>query len=134
MNKQTPDAGSDNPAQKAADDHNHANHQHAKAAPGGQNAAPQSAQGQGAANKNSANKSSEDRIIDAGEQTVREMKDAMSTMMDASTQMMQSFLKMRMSYLRVMQAGFEDPRSSVRMMTKNMQDIADAVTNSERNK
>ena len=76
--------------------------------------------------------SSEERLIDAGEQTVHEMKDAMATMMDASTKMMQAFIDMRLSYLKVMRAGLEDPQATIDMMTKNARDLAAAVKDNQR--
>ncbi|NKB51778.1 MAG: hypothetical protein GKR97_06075 [Rhizobiaceae bacterium] len=72
----------------------------------------------------------EDRLLEAGEQTLLEMQDAMSTMMSASTKMMQSFVDMRMSYLKVMRMGLEDPQASFDVASKNMQDIAKAMKKS----
>ena len=74
----------------------------------------------------------EERIIEAGEQTLLEMQDAMTTMMSASTKMMQSFLDMRLSYLKVMRVGLDDPQSTFEMMSKNMQEIANSAKNSKR--
>lgn len=74
----------------------------------------------------------EKRLIDAGEQTIHEMRDAMATMMDASTKMMKAFIDMRLSYLKVMRAGLEDPQAAVNMMAKNMTDLADASKNLSR--
>ena len=71
----------------------------------------------------------DDKLIDAGEQTVHEMKDAMAVMMDASTKMMQAFIDMRLSYLKVMRAGLEDPEATVDMMVKNARDLAKASKN-----
>jgi len=75
---------------------------------------------------------SEERLIDAGEQTVHEMKDAMATMMEASTKMMQAFIDMRLSYLKVMRAGLEDPQATIDMMTRNARDLAAAVKDNQR--
>lgn len=92
------------------------------------------AQNPGAKDKaaDAAAESSEERLIDAGEQTVHEMKDAMATMMDASTKMMQAFIDMRLSYLKVMRAGLEDPQATIDMMTKNARDLAAAVKDNQR--
>lgn len=92
------------------------------------------AQNPGAKDKaaDAASESSEERLIDAGEQTVHEMKDAMATMMDASTKMMQAFIDMRLSYLKVMRAGLEDPQATIDMMTKNARDLAAAVKDNQR--
>ncbi|MEP1207782.1 MAG: hypothetical protein ABJM29_12815 [Rhizobiaceae bacterium] len=78
-------------------------------------------------NKDGTKKDAEDRLLEAGEQTMAEMQDAMATMMSASTKMMQSFVDMRMSYLQMMRAGLEDPQTSFDMASKNMQDLANAV-------
>ncbi len=75
-------------------------------------------------------KDPEDRLLEAGEQTLLEMQDAMSTMMSASTKMMQSFVDMRMSYLKVMRMGLEDPQASFDVASKNMQDVAKAMKKS----
>jgi len=75
---------------------------------------------------------SEERIIEASEQTLLEMQDAMTTMMGASTKMMQSFLDMRLSYLKVMRVSLDDPQSTFEMMSKNLKDVADAVNKSQR--
>ena len=82
---------------------------------------------QNTANKDGADKEAEDRLLEAGEQTLLEMQDAMATMMSASTKMMQSFVDMRMSYLKVMRMGLEDPQTSCDIASKNMQDIAKAM-------
>ena len=79
------------------------------------------------ANKDGADKEAEERLLEAGEQTLLEMQDAMATMMSASTKMMQSFVDMRMSYLKVMRMGLEDPQTSFDIASKNMQDIAKAM-------
>jgi len=71
----------------------------------------------------------EDKMIEAGAQTVHEMKDAMTAMMDASTKMMQAFIDMRLSYLKVMRAGLEDPETAVDIMVKNTKELAKASKN-----
>jgi len=71
-------------------------------------------------------------MIDAAEETMHEMRDAMNTMMGASTKMMQSFIDMRLSYLKVMRAGLEDPAATATMMTENMKDIAKAMNRGNR--
>lgn len=77
--------------------------------------------------KDGGKNEAEDRLLEAGEQTMLEMQDAMATMMSASTKMMQSFVDMRMSYLKVMRMGLEDPQTSFDMASKNMQDLAKAM-------
>ena len=74
----------------------------------------------------------EERIINAGEQTLHEMRDAMSTMMTASSKMMQSFLDMQLSYMKVTRASLDDPHATFEMMSKNMRDVADAVKKNQR--
>lgn len=80
----------------------------------------------------SASDAAQDKMIDAAEETMHEMRDAMNTMMGASTKMMQSFIDMRLSYLKVMRAGLEDPAATATMMTENMKDIAKAMNRGNR--
>lgn len=82
--------------------------------------------------KDKPDTSKEDAMIDAGEATIREMRDAMVTMMESSTKMMQSFVDMRLSYLKVMRAGLDDPKTALDMMSKNMADVANAVKKDQR--
>jgi hypothetical protein len=82
----------------------------------------------------SKRQNAEDDLLKAGEQTMMEMQDAMSTMMSASSKMMQSFVDMRMSYLKMMRMGLEEPRTSVDIMTKNFQDIAQAMDKNKSDK
>ncbi|HSF94121.1 MAG TPA: hypothetical protein VLA52_03775 [Thermohalobaculum sp.] len=84
--------------------------------------------------KSPTSEEAEDRLIEQGELTVHEMKDAMATMMEASTQMMQAFIDMRLSYLKVMRAGLEDPQATIDMMTKNARDLAASVKKNQRKK
>ena len=74
----------------------------------------------------------QDKLIDAAEETMHEMRDAMNTMMSSSTKMMQAFIDMRLSYLKVMRAGLEDPAATANMMTENMKDIAKAMNRDNR--
>ncbi len=85
-------------------------------------------------NQPTGEKSSEEKLIEAGEQTLLEMQDAMTAMMNASAKMMQSFLLMRMSYLNVMRAGLDDPKSTFEMMSSNLKDIAEALGKSQNSK
>ncbi len=94
----------------------------------GNNMGDERSKSDGGADKTAA----EDRIIEASEHTMHEMRDAMTTMMGASTQMMQSFLDMRLSYLKVMRASLDDPQATVDMMSKNIRDVADAVNKNQR--
>ena len=71
----------------------------------------------------------EDKMVNAGAQTVHEMRDAMTSMVDASTKMMQAFIDMRLSYLKVMRAGLDDPDTAVDIMVKNTKDLAKAAKN-----
>ena len=80
----------------------------------------------------SASDDAHDKIIDAAEETMHEMRDAMNTMMSSSTKMMQAFIDMRLSYLKVMRAGLDDPAATASMMTESMKDIAKAVNRSNR--
>lgn len=82
--------------------------------------------------ENSASDAAQDRMIDAAEETMHEMRDAMNTMMSASAKMMQSFIDMRLSYLKVMRSGLEDPSATATMMTENMKDIAKAMSQANR--
>lgn len=74
----------------------------------------------------------EDKMLDAAEETMHEMRDAMSTMMGASAKMMQAFVDMRLSYLKVMRAGLEDPTTAMNIATKNATDIAKAMNKKQR--
>ena len=76
----------------------------------------------------------EDKMIEAAEETMHEMRDAMSTMMSASSKMMQSFIDMRLSYLKVMRTGLEDPATAVEIVTKNLKDMANATSSAAREK
>ena len=76
----------------------------------------------------------EDDLLKAGEQTMMEMQDAMSTMMSASSKMMQSFVDMRMSYLKMMRMSLDDPRATMDIMSKNFQDVANAMDRDKDNK
>ena len=80
----------------------------------------------------SHDQTAEDRVIGAGEETMHEMKDAMTTMMEAGSQMMQACIDMQLSYLKVMRAGVENPQATMDIMTKNARDIAGAMKNSHR--
>lgn len=80
----------------------------------------------------SASDAAQDKMIEAAEETMHEMRDAMNTMMGASAKMMQSFIDMRLSYLKVMRAGLEDPAATATMMTENMKDIAKAMSQANR--
>ena len=80
----------------------------------------------------SAAEAAEDKMIDAAEETMREMRDAMTTMMGASSKMMQSFIDMRLSYLKVMRTGLEDPATAMDIATKNATDIAKAMSKKQR--
>lgn len=80
----------------------------------------------------SASDAAQDKMIEAAEETMHEMRDAMNTMMGASAKMMQSFIDMRLSYLKVMRAGLEDPAATATMMTENMKDIAKAMNRGNR--
>ncbi len=80
----------------------------------------------------SASDAAHEKMIDAAEETMHEMRDAMNTMMSASTKMMQSFIDMRLSYLKVMRAGLEDPVATANMMSENMKDIAKAMNRGNR--
>jgi len=71
----------------------------------------------------------ENKMVEAGAQTVHEMRDAMTAMVDASTKMMQAFIDMRLSYLKVMRAGLDDPDTAVDIMVKNTKDLAKAAKN-----
>lgn len=79
-----------------------------------------------------ANEGPEDRMIEAAEETMHEIRDAMSTMMGASAKMMESFIDMRLSYLKVMRAGLEDPATAMDIATKNATDIAKAMSKKQR--
>lgn len=79
-----------------------------------------------------AAEAAEDKMIEAAEETMHEMRDAMSTMMSASAKMMQSFIDMRLSYLKVMRAGLEDPATAIDIATRNATDIAKAMSNKQR--
>jgi len=74
----------------------------------------------------------QDKLIDAAEETMHEMRDAMNTMMSSSTKMMQAFIDMRLSYLKVMRTGLDDPAATANMMTENMKDIAKAMNRGNR--
>lgn len=95
---------------------------------------------QGDANKSktedmkASSDTAEDAYLKEGEKTIHEMRDAMVTMMESSTKMMQSFVDMRLSYLKVMRAGLDDPKTAFEIMSKNMQDVADAMKKDERKK
>jgi hypothetical protein len=80
----------------------------------------------------SASDAAHDKMIEAAEETMHEMRDAMNTMMGASSKMMQSFIDMRLSYLKVMRAGLDDPAATASMMTENMKDIAKALSQTRR--
>jgi hypothetical protein len=82
--------------------------------------------------KTGASDAAQDKLIDAAEETMHEMRDAMNTMMSSSTKMMQAFIDMRLSYLKVMRAGLDDPAATANMMTENMKDIAKAMNRSNR--
>jgi hypothetical protein len=82
--------------------------------------------------KAGANDDAEDKMIEAAEETMHEMRDAMSTMMSASAKMMQAFIDMRLSYLKVMRAGLEDPATAMDIATKNAADIAKALSKKQR--
>ncbi len=73
-----------------------------------------------------------EKMIEAADETMHEMRDAMNTMMSSSTKMMQAFIDMRLSYLKVMRAGMDDPAATASMMTENMKDIAKAMNRSNR--
>ncbi len=79
-----------------------------------------------------ASDAAQDKLIDAAEETMHEMRDAMNTMMSSSTKMMQAFIDMRLSYLKVMRSGLEDPAATASMMTENMKDIAKAMSRANR--
>ncbi len=79
-----------------------------------------------------ASDAAQDKLIDAAEETMHEMRDAMNTMMSSSTKMMQAFIDMRLSYLKVMRAGMDDPAATASMMTENMKDIAKAMNRGNR--
>jgi uncharacterized protein YegP (UPF0339 family) len=79
-----------------------------------------------------ATDAAEDQMIEAAEETMHEMRDAMSTMMGASAKMMQSFVDMRLSYLKVMRTGLEDPATAMDIATKNAADIAKAMSKKQR--
>ncbi len=79
-----------------------------------------------------ASDAAHEKMIDAAEETMHEMRDAMNTMMSASTKMMQSFVDMRLSYLKVMRAGLEDPMATANMMSENMKDMAKAMNRDKR--
>lgn len=74
----------------------------------------------------------EDQMIEAAQETMLEMRDAMTTMMQASSKMMQAFIDMRLSYLKVMRAGLEDPATAMSIATKNANDIAKALNQKQR--
>ena len=80
----------------------------------------------------SASDDAEDKMIDAAQLTMHEMRDAMNTMMSSSTKMMQAFIDMRLSYLKVMRAGMDDPAATASIMTKNLKDIANAMNRDTR--
>ena len=80
----------------------------------------------------SASDAAHEKMIDAAEETMHEMRDAMNTMMSSSTKMMQAFIDMRLSYLKVMRAGLDDPAATASMMTENMKDIAKAMNRDNR--
>jgi hypothetical protein len=80
----------------------------------------------------SASDAVHEKMIDAAEETMHEMRDAMSTMMSSSSKMMQAFIDMRLSYLKVMRAGMDDPAATASMMTENMKDIAKAMSRDNR--
>ena len=82
----------------------------------------------------SASDAAHEKMIEAAEETMHEMRDAMNTMMSASTRMMQSFVDMRLSYLKVMRAGLEDPMATATMMSENMKDVAKAMNQDNRKK
>ena len=82
--------------------------------------------------KTGASDDSHDKLIDAAEETMHEMRDAMNTMMNSSTKMMQAFIDMRLSYLKVMRAGLDDPVATANMMSENMKDIAKAMNRDTR--
>ena len=73
----------------------------------------------------------EDKLLEASEHSLLEMQDAMTSMMSASTKMMQSFVDMRVSYLKLMSKGLEDPKTSFDIMSKNIQDMANALHKSQ---
>ena len=79
-----------------------------------------------------ATDTAEDQMIEAAEETMHEMRDAMSTMMGASAKMMQSFIDMRLSYLKVMRTGLEDPATAMDIATRNATDIAKAMSKKQR--
>ncbi len=82
--------------------------------------------------KTGASDAAQDKLIDAAEETMHEMRDAMNTMMSSSTKMMQAFIDMRLSYLKVMRTGLDDPAATANMMTENMKDIAKAMNRGNR--
>ena len=82
----------------------------------------------------SASDAAHEKMIEAAEETMHEMRDAMNTMMSASTRIMQSFVDMRLSYLKVMRAGLEDPMATATMMSENMKDVAKAMNQDNRKK
>ncbi len=82
--------------------------------------------------KTGASDAAQDKLIDAAEETMHEMRDAMNTMMSSSTKMMQAFIDMRLSYLKVMRTGLDDPAATANMMTENMKDIAKALNRGNR--
>ncbi len=82
--------------------------------------------------KTGASDDAHEKMIEAAEETMHEMRDAMNTMMSSSTKMMQAFIDMRLSYLKVMRAGMDDPAATASMMTESMKDIANAVNRSNR--
>ena len=69
----------------------------------------------------------EEKLIEDSEHSLLEMQDAMSSMMSASTKMMQSFVDMRVSYLKLMSRSLEDPKTSFDIMSKNVQELSNAV-------
>ncbi len=80
----------------------------------------------------SASDAAHEKMIDAAEETMHEMRDAMNTMMSSSTKMMQAFIDMRLSYLKVMREGMDDQAATASMMTENMKDIAKAMSQANR--
>ncbi|MDH3668835.1 MAG: hypothetical protein OEN23_18080 [Paracoccaceae bacterium] len=74
----------------------------------------------------------ENKMIDAIEENMLEMRSAMYSMMSSCTKTMQAFVDMRMNYLKVMREGLDDPVTMMNIVSKNMSDTASALKEERR--